>query len=102
MRFLWRARPPVGPEVALECLEFSLWSMGEWSPIPPIPPTMPHWRLLTTPPATGAENMALDEALMDFARDRGEWVLRVYGWFRPTISLGRNQSARGRYDLREI
>ncbi|HEX4684590.1 MAG TPA: hypothetical protein VH277_17855 [Gemmatimonadaceae bacterium] len=63
---------------------------------------MPHWRLLTTQPATGAENMALDEALMEFARDTGEWVLRVYGWSTPTISLGRNQSARGRYDVVEI
>src|SRR5690348_4843435 len=63
---------------------------------------MTHWRLLTTPPGTGAENMALDEALMDRARETREWVLRVYAWSRPTISLGRNQSARGRYDLDEI
>src|SRR5579884_1376660 len=63
---------------------------------------MTHWRLLTSDPATGAENMALDEALMDRARETGEWVLRVYGWSRPTISLGRNQSAGGRYDLAEI
>jgi len=60
------------------------------------------WRLLVTPPASGAENMALDEALMDRARDTGEWVLRVYSWNTPTISLGRNQSARGRYDLDRI
>jgi lipoate-protein ligase A len=63
---------------------------------------MPHWRLLTSTPAAGADNMALDEALMDRARQSGEWVLRVYGWSRPTISLGRNQTARGRYDLDEI
>ena len=60
------------------------------------------WRLLLTPPASGAENMALDEALMDRARQSGEWVLRVYSWRTPTISLGRNQSARGRYDLDRI
>jgi lipoate-protein ligase A len=46
--------------------------------------------------------MALDEALMDRARSTGEWVLRVYGWSHPTISLGRNQSAAGRYDLDRI
>lgn len=63
---------------------------------------MARWRLLTTPPGTGAENMALDEALMERARETGDWVLRVYAWSRPTISLGRNQSARGRYDLNEI
>ena len=60
------------------------------------------WRLLVTPPASGAENMALDEALMDRARQTGEWVLRVYSWSAPTISLGRNQSARGRYDLDRV
>jgi lipoate-protein ligase A len=59
----------------------------------------PQWRLLTTPPATGAENMALDEALMARARTSGEWTFRVYSWSVPTISLGRNQSAVGRYDL---
>jgi lipoate-protein ligase A len=47
----------------------------------------------------GAENMALDEALMHRAGATGEWILRVYSWSAPTMSLGRNQSARGRYDL---
>lgn len=46
--------------------------------------------------------MALDEALMDRARRTGDWVLRVYSWLTPTISLGRNQTARGRYDLERI
>ena len=62
----------------------------------------PHWRLIVTPPASGAENMALDEALMERARASGEWVLRVYSWRAPTISLGRNQDARGLYDLDRI
>ena len=61
-----------------------------------------HWRLLITPPSSGAENMALDEALMDRARRTGEWVLRVYSWVKPTISIGRNQTARGRYYLDRI
>jgi len=60
------------------------------------------WRFLVTPPAAGPENMALDEALMHRARRTGEWVLRVYSWSEPTISFGRNQSARGRYDLPRI
>jgi lipoate-protein ligase A len=58
-----------------------------------------RWRLLVTPPAGGAENMAMDEALMERARGMDEWVLRVYSWKEPTISLGRNQTAKGRYDL---
>jgi lipoate-protein ligase A len=42
--------------------------------------------------------MALDEALMSRARRTGETVVRVYGWAAPTLSLGRNQRARGEYD----
>jgi lipoate-protein ligase A len=42
--------------------------------------------------------MALDEALMSRARATGEWVLRVYSWSFPTLSLGRNQSSRRAYD----
>src|SRR5438045_4001351 len=61
-----------------------------------------RWRLLVTDAASGAENMALDEALMDRARASGEWIARVYSWSAPTISLGRNQSARGRYNLDRI
>ena len=46
--------------------------------------------------------MALDEALMIRARATREWTLRVYGWCVPTLSLGRNQVARGGYDLHEL
>jgi lipoate-protein ligase A len=46
--------------------------------------------------------MALDEALMARARRTGESVLRVYGWSSPTLSLGRNQRARGQYDLARL
>ena len=60
------------------------------------------WRLLLTPAAGGAENMALDEALMVRARETGEFTLRVYSWATPTLSLGRNQSARRVYDLDRI
>ena len=42
--------------------------------------------------------MALDEALMSRARETGEFTLRVYSWSTPTLSLGRNQSARRLYD----
>jgi len=42
--------------------------------------------------------MALDHAL---AREcaANEGVLRFYGWASPTVSLGRNEPARGRYDM---
>lgn len=55
-------------------------------------------RLLLTSPASGVENMALDEALMARARRTGEWVFRVYAWREPTVSFGRNQRAVGAYD----
>jgi len=54
--------------------------------------------MLLTPAAGGAENMALDEALMSRARETGEWTLRVYSWSRATISFGRNEAARRHYD----
>lgn len=73
------------------------------SPIAPYPAILrTAWRCLVSRPASGAENMAVDEALMERARATGEWVLRVYGWSQPTISLGRNQTARGCYDLDRI
>jgi len=57
-----------------------------------------QWRLLHTPALSAVENMALDGALLDRARESGETVLRVYGWRSPTLSFGRNQRARGLYD----
>lgn len=57
-----------------------------------------HWRLLLTPPLPGPDNMAVDEALLLHARRTGEAVCRVYTWARPTLSLGRNQTAAGLYD----
>ncbi|HEU4586950.1 MAG TPA: biotin/lipoate A/B protein ligase family protein, partial [Gemmatimonadaceae bacterium] len=58
-----------------------------------------RWRVLLSEPLDGASNMALDEALMLRAGRTNEAVLRVYGWMRPTLSLGRNQSARDKYDI---
>jgi lipoate-protein ligase A len=55
------------------------------TPLPPV------WRLLQTEPRSGADNMALDHALMRYAARTGHGVLRVYSWRAPTISLGRHQ-----------
>jgi lipoate-protein ligase A len=57
------------------------------------------WRFMYTPADDGPGNMALDEALMGRAVRTGEAVLRVYSWRSPTLSLGRNQRARGAYNL---
>jgi lipoate-protein ligase A len=47
---------------------------------------LPRLRVLVHGRASGAWNMAVDEALLD-ATDGG-WTLRFYAWDRPTISLG--------------
>jgi len=57
-----------------------------------------RWHLLLTPAMGGVDNMALDDALMTRARRTGEGVVRVYSWIGPTLSLGRNQRARGAFD----
>lgn len=46
---------------------------------------MGSWRLLRDPPGPAAWNMAVDEALLLCGAGP---VLRLYGWTRPTVSLG--------------
>ncbi|OYV73430.1 MAG: hypothetical protein B7Z72_02540 [Gemmatimonadetes bacterium 21-71-4] len=69
------------------------------TPTPTPGPGAVRWRSLVSPPLPGVVNMAWDQALMARARRTGEAVLRVYAWAGPTLSLGRNQRARGAYDL---
>jgi lipoate-protein ligase A len=45
-------------------------------------------RLFIDPPATGAWNMAVDEALLESAAEGGGFSLRFYRWLWPTLSLG--------------
>lgn len=56
---------------------------------------MDTWRLLITPPARGAWNMAVDEALLE-AVGRAESLptLRLYDWAPACLSLGYAQSYR--------
>lgn len=50
------------------------------------------WRLLVTPPAPGAWNMALDEAVLESVeRGISRPVLRLYAWEPACLSLGRAQ-----------
>ncbi|HUI88589.1 MAG TPA: biotin/lipoate A/B protein ligase family protein [Anaerolineales bacterium] len=48
-----------------------------------------QWRLLITPPARGAWNMAVDESILEHI-GRGESLptLRLYAWQPPCLSLG--------------
>ena len=58
----------------------------------------PRWRFLDSGAADGATNMATDAALMAQARRTGGGTFRVYAWDRPTLSLGRHERARDRFD----
>jgi len=51
-----------------------------------------RWRLIVTEPATGAWNMALDEAMAESVRAGGSPFLRFYFWEPGTLSLGRFQN----------
>jgi lipoate-protein ligase A len=66
------------------------------------PRVVTDWRTLVVSGRTGIENMARDTGLMERARVSGESVFTVYDWARPTLSFGRNQEARARYDLASI
>jgi len=53
---------------------------------------MTAWRYLDTGPATGAENMAMDEKLLaEAAKGSAAPVLRFCTWDPPAVSLGRFQ-----------
>jgi len=50
------------------------------------------WRLILSPPADGATQMAVDEAIWQAVGAReAPPTLRLYAWSPPCLSLGRNQ-----------
>ena len=50
------------------------------------------WRLLVTPPARGAWNMAVDESVLEhIGRGESQPTLRLYAWAPPCLSLGHAQ-----------
>jgi lipoyl(octanoyl) transferase len=50
------------------------------------------WRLLITPPARGAWNMAVDESILEHIyRNESIPTLRLYAWDPPCLSLGHAQ-----------
>ena len=53
---------------------------------------METWRLLVDPPATGARNMAVDQAIAEAVQDGGAPpTLRFYTWRPRALSLGYHQ-----------
>lgn len=57
---------------------------------------MPSGYVVFDEPRSGAENMAIDQALLEFAGREHCVILRLYSWSRPTLSLGYFQ----KYDAR--
>ena len=60
-----------------------------------------RWRWIVHPPADGAWNMAVDEALLRSTTAAGGDalpILRLYGWSPPALSLGRAQPSDGAHD----
>jgi lipoate-protein ligase A len=61
------------------------------------------WELLLDPLGRpGADNMAIDQALLEEADRSGRAVLRLYRWDPPCLSFGRNEPALARYDRAAI
>jgi lipoate-protein ligase A len=51
------------------------------------------WRLIQSPPAPGAWNMAVDEALLESVTGgKSRPILRLYAWDPPCLSIGYAQS----------
>lgn len=61
-----------------------------------------HWYLLRSEAANGVHNMAVDAALLAYARSTSAGVWRCYAWERPTVSFGRHEAVRGRFDQDSI
>jgi lipoyl(octanoyl) transferase len=70
-----------------------------WPRTEPRSAPVPTWQLLVEPLGRpGAENMALDRALLEAAARSGGAFLRLYRFNPPCVSFGRNEPARMRYD----
>jgi lipoate-protein ligase A len=63
-----------------------------------------QWALMVQPAgAPGAENMGVDQAMLDDVERRGDVAyLRLYRWQPACLSFGRNEPALARYDREEI
>jgi len=62
----------------------------------------PRWHVLRSSPESGVTNMATDLALLSRAADSGVATWRCYSWRSPTVSFGRNEVTRGRFDAASL
>lgn len=61
-----------------------------------------RFRTMRSEPQAGVRNMAVDLALLGRARATGEAVWRCYSWSQPTVSFGRNETVRHRFDANSL
>jgi lipoate-protein ligase A len=54
----------------------------------PLPGEFPRWWIFYTAPADPAANMAVDDALLEFAPRLTAPMLRLYSWNRPAATFG--------------
>lgn len=64
-------------------------------------PDLPPGRLIVSQPLGGAENMAIDQAILENADQTSRPTLRFYRWLEPTLSLGYFQSIHARQQHRD-
>ncbi len=58
-----------------------------------------NWRVIHSRAATGAENMALDEALLESVLAGGPPTVRFYTWAPGCLSVGTNQALAAQVDV---
>lgn len=64
---------------------------------------MDRWRFIDDGPATGAENMARDEYLLErVEREGGAPILRLYSFHPPAITIGAHQDVARALDLEAV
>jgi lipoate-protein ligase A len=61
-----------------------------------------RWTLWIDGARTGADNMAIDAAMLDHTVASGEPLLRCYQWDPHCLSFGRHEPALRRYDVNRI
>jgi lipoate-protein ligase A len=73
---------------------WTVTSVGARHAVPLHVPATAPWHLIIEPAGRpGAENMAIDQALLEEADRTGRAFLRLYRWDPPCLSLGRNEPA---------